>query len=289
MHACECVCVCVCVCVCMYVSLCVFVCLHACMCVWVCVNVYVLRCVCVWVYTHVCMCMLYGSDLCVCVCVCVYVCVCVCACVCECVWCMCAWFQYFSIEVIQWCLTWFSILPHKGATLMCECSKGWYGFHNSYTHTVVFQCLVQLYMCDGWDITTIEGLGNVSTGLHPIQGRLVQYNGSQCGFCSPGQVMNMYGWVVCVTGSSHGMNGRVVWVLDVYEWWFRSQMCVVEWLNSWTCMGDSSSHEYVWVSGISLECVWVMVQIIHMWWGWMVQLMNMYGDSSSHEYAWMMV
>ncbi|KAK7486654.1 hypothetical protein BaRGS_00022055, partial [Batillaria attramentaria] len=57
----------------------------------------------------------------------------------------------------------------------------------------VNSCLVQLYMCDGWEITTIEGLGSPHTKLHPIQERLAKYNGSQCGFCSPAQVMNMYG------------------------------------------------------------------------------------------------
>lgn len=61
------------------------------------------------------------------------------------------------------------------------------------TFTTVNSCLVQLYMCDGWEITTIEGLGSPHTQLHPIQQRLADYNGSQCGFCSPAQVMNMYG------------------------------------------------------------------------------------------------
>ncbi|BFZ04912.1 hypothetical protein BsWGS_07950 [Bradybaena similaris] len=54
-------------------------------------------------------------------------------------------------------------------------------------------CCLQLYTCDGLDITTVEGLGNTRTGLHPIQERLAKFDGAQCGFCSPGQVMNMYG------------------------------------------------------------------------------------------------
>ncbi|XP_071122788.1 uncharacterized protein [Mytilus edulis] len=47
-------------------------------------------------------------------------------------------------------------------------------------------CLCPLFMCDGWEITTIEGISDV------IPKRLAKYNGSQCGFCSPGQVMNMH-------------------------------------------------------------------------------------------------
>lgn len=42
------------------------------------------------------------------------------------------------------------------------------------------------------DITTVEGIGNVKDGYHPIQMRISELNGSQCGFCTPGIVMNMY-------------------------------------------------------------------------------------------------
>ena len=48
-------------------------------------------------------------------------------------------------------------------------------------------------MCDGWEITTVEGLGSTRTGMHVVQSNLADYNGTQCGYCSPGHVMNMYG------------------------------------------------------------------------------------------------
>lgn len=36
------------------------------------------------------------------------------------------------------------------------------------------------------------GIGNVRSGLHPVQDVLAKSHGSQCGFCTPGFVMSMY-------------------------------------------------------------------------------------------------
>ncbi|GIL49662.1 hypothetical protein Vafri_5944 [Volvox africanus] len=59
-------------------------------------------------------------------------------------------------------------------------------------HRSANACLCPLYAVEGMQVVTVEGLGNVRDGLHPVQQRLAVMHGSQCGFCTPGFVMSMY-------------------------------------------------------------------------------------------------
>lgn len=51
---------------------------------------------------------------------------------------------------------------------------------------------MSVFSAHGWTIHSIETIGGPIDGYHPIQELLAKNNGSQCGFCSPGMVMNMY-------------------------------------------------------------------------------------------------
>jgi xanthine dehydrogenase YagT iron-sulfur-binding subunit len=51
----------------------------------------------------------------------------------------------------------------------------------------VNSCLLLALMCDGDEITTIEGLAN-GDELHPMQAAFIEHDGFQCGYCTPGQI-----------------------------------------------------------------------------------------------------
>ncbi|XP_055348686.1 uncharacterized protein LOC129595643 [Paramacrobiotus metropolitanus] len=62
---------------------------------------------------------------------------------------------------------------------------------SQFVERAVNSCLCPILSCDGWEITTVEGIGNQNKP-HPLQSRLTDHYGTQCGFCTPGMIMNMY-------------------------------------------------------------------------------------------------
>ena len=54
----------------------------------------------------------------------------------------------------------------------------------------VTACLVLAADCSGDEVLTVEGLA-VGGALHPVQQALVERGAIQCGFCTPGVVMNL--------------------------------------------------------------------------------------------------
>lgn len=52
-------------------------------------------------------------------------------------------------------------------------------------------CQTSLETVDGKEVTTIEGLAHDGT-LHPLQQAFIDHGGYQCGYCTPGMIMNAY-------------------------------------------------------------------------------------------------
>jgi xanthine dehydrogenase small subunit len=63
----------------------------------------------------------------------------------------------------------------------------------------VNSCIQFLPMIDGKALVTVESLAR--EGLHPVQQAMVDKHGSQCGFCTPGIVMSLYGRTVGAKGT----------------------------------------------------------------------------------------
>ena len=65
-------------------------------------------------------------------------------------------------------------------------------FNGKLFYNTVDSCLVFLPMIHGKQLITVENLADSGT-LHPVQQELVNHNGSQCGYCTPGIVMSLLG------------------------------------------------------------------------------------------------
>ena len=75
--------------------------------------------------------------------------------------------------------------------------------HGVPRHRAINSCLALLPMVAGREVITVEGVskaacprvghdGAARAALHPVQREMVERNGSQCGFCTPGFVMSMF-------------------------------------------------------------------------------------------------
>ncbi|PWL19730.1 xanthine dehydrogenase small subunit [Falsochrobactrum shanghaiense] len=53
-------------------------------------------------------------------------------------------------------------------------------------------CIRFMGSLDGCHVVTIEHLRGADGGLHPVQKAMIDFHGSQCGFCTPGFVMALY-------------------------------------------------------------------------------------------------
>jgi len=60
-------------------------------------------------------------------------------------------------------------------------------------YETVNSCIRFLGSLDGCHVVTIEHLKRPDGSLHPVQQAMVDFHGSQCGFCTPGFVMALYG------------------------------------------------------------------------------------------------
>ena len=59
----------------------------------------------------------------------------------------------------------------------------------------VRSCMILIEDVAGKEILTIEGL-NSNGSLHPIQKSFIKHDALQCGFCTPGMIMNAYGLLI---------------------------------------------------------------------------------------------
>jgi aerobic-type carbon monoxide dehydrogenase small subunit (CoxS/CutS family) len=59
----------------------------------------------------------------------------------------------------------------------------------------VRSCIIPMSIVKGKEVTTIEGLAK-NGELHPIQEAFVKHDALQCGFCTPGMILNAYSFLL---------------------------------------------------------------------------------------------
>ena len=79
-------------------------------------------------------------------------------------------------------------LDHTGAKKVCD--RGNCGACTAIVDgEPVYACSMLAIEAEGRKIQTVEGLSSSDDKLHPLQQAIVDHDGQQCGFCTPGFVM----------------------------------------------------------------------------------------------------
>lgn len=55
---------------------------------------------------------------------------------------------------------------------------------------LISSCLTLAVRAEGAAIETIEGLGSLEAGLHPLQLSFASHGATQCGYCTPGMIIS---------------------------------------------------------------------------------------------------
>ena len=77
------------------------------------------------------------------------------------------------------------------------------------TYRAVNSCIKLAHAVDGLALWTVEDLAAEDGCLHPAQQAMVQCHGSQCGFCTPGFVMSLFGLYQNHTAHGEPISRRV--------------------------------------------------------------------------------
>ena len=64
---------------------------------------------------------------------------------------------------------------------------------NQIKYSAVNSCIRLAHSIDGMALWAVEDIATQDGGLHPAQKAMVECHGSQCGFCTPGFVMSLFG------------------------------------------------------------------------------------------------
>ncbi|CAF3998179.1 unnamed protein product, partial [Rotaria magnacalcarata] len=105
------------------------------------------------------------------------------------------WYTLFLMTITKCRLTGSKLGCGEGGCGACTVLISHYDSKSEkIVHRAINGCLASICCVDGCHITTVEGINSIqSDSLHPIQERIAELYGSQCGFCTPGIVMSLYG------------------------------------------------------------------------------------------------